>query len=165
MLKTLVVAGAIAAALTACGGSTANTVAASRNARSVAAIDTADATSVCQKGISALGNDSITKVAVAVAGSPAAVQDWLDKRPESQGSVPDRHLAELAPNATVTVCVYPGSFPIPHPSQVADATGARYIALPSGEMVLDAAGQLDDMVSRTPQSFDTGAAATTTTTQ
>jgi len=109
--------------------------------------------------LAAAGYD-VKAVAVAFGGTRAAVQSWLDNRPESAGVVGplNRGINNVGNADHVRVCVYSGDFPYPHPPR-ADGTntgpgdGARFIVAPDGTPTLDAMGSLASL-SRTPAEFN-----------
>jgi hypothetical protein len=103
----------------------------------------------------------VKAVAVAVGGTRAAVQSWLDNRQESAGVVGslNRGLNNINNADHVTVCVYSGSFPYPHPASPGGTNfgpgdGARFIVAPDGTATLDAMGSLASLSSGTPAEFN-----------
>jgi hypothetical protein len=78
------------------------------------------------------------------------VRAWLEDRPESMGTAPERGIDGIAGDQRVVVCIVRGAFSVsmvytnPDGSAPIADTG-RYILPPNGEPVLDAAGPRDKM--------------------
>jgi hypothetical protein len=115
-------------------------------------------TATCERAMGTLSDYKPTEVVAAIGGSRLQVEHWLNQRPESQGDSPDRGLANIDDSSHLSICVLRGTYPVPHPptpdgAEAPAAEGGRFLILPSGEAVLDAAGPLREIVKLTPTSL------------
>jgi hypothetical protein len=121
---------------------------------------------ICSAAIPNLSGYQIKSVTSASGGQAAAVEAWLKDRPASAGlpGGPDRGLSDVSSTAHVTVCVYTGVFPFPHPpapdgKDTGPGDGGRFIILPSGKAVLDTEGSAAFLKGDTPPTFSSAASS------
>lgn len=106
---------------------------------------------VCSGAFSQISDYHPSEVVRALGANAADVRSWLVTRPESLGTAPDRGLTNAASDARVVICIIKGDFSIPSPEpQPAPADAGRFIILPTGAAVLDAAGPLQRLLDLTP---------------